>query len=149
MNQQQAEEDHDRRLIALMERCTRENIKLNPDKLQFKLREVKFMGNIITPTGIKADPGKVTAIIQMPFIGMVNYLSPFCEHLSSTIKLLRNLTQNGVPFNWSQAQEDAFNKAKDLIAKAPTLAYYDLHKPVVIQADEQPTRPWRSITTTR
>ena len=144
-NQQQAEEDHDRRLIALMERCNHKNIKLNPDKLQFKLKEVKFMGNIITSAGIKADPGKIAAITQMPtprnkaailrFIGMVNYLSPFCEHLSSIIKPLRNLTQNGVQFNWSETQENAFKNAKEVIAKAPTLAYYDLHKPVVIQAD--------------
>ena len=63
-NQQQAEEDHDRHLIALMERCIRENIKLNPDKLQFKMKEVKFMGHIITSTGITADPEKLTAITQ-------------------------------------------------------------------------------------
>ncbi|CAB4002182.1 Hypothetical predicted protein [Paramuricea clavata] len=141
----QAEKDHDRRLIALMERCIQQNIKLNAGKLQFKLKEVKFMGNIITSEGMKADPGKVSGIIQMPtprnkaavlrFIGMVNYLSPFCEHLSATIQPLRNLTQNGVPFNWSQAQDDAFTKAKELISKSPTLAYYNLSKPVVIQAD--------------
>ena len=87
------------------------------------------MGNIITSTGIKADEGKIAAITQMStprnkaavlrFIGMVNYLSPFCEHLSSIIKPLRNLTKNSVPFNWSQAQENAFNKAKEAIVKAP------------------------------
>ena len=37
------EKDHDRRLIALMERCIQQNIKLNAGKLQFKLKEVKFM----------------------------------------------------------------------------------------------------------
>ncbi len=94
---------------------------------------------------MKPDPGKVSGIIQMPtprnnaavlrFIGMVNYLSPFCEHPSATIQPLWNLTQNGVPFNWSQAQDDAFTKAKELISKSPTLAYYNLSKPVVIQAD--------------
>ena len=45
-NQQLAEEDHNQRLVALMERCNHKNIKLNPDKFQFKLTEVKFMGNI-------------------------------------------------------------------------------------------------------
>ena len=42
----QAQKDHDRRLIALMERCIQQNIKLNAVKLQFKLKEVKFMENI-------------------------------------------------------------------------------------------------------
>ena len=50
----QAEKDHDRRLIALMERCIQQNIKLNAGKLQFKLKEVKFMGNINTSSHLKA-----------------------------------------------------------------------------------------------
>ena len=44
--------DHDQRLVALMERCASKNIKLNAEKFKFKLREVKFMGNIITDNGM-------------------------------------------------------------------------------------------------
>ena len=47
----EAERDHDRRFIALMERCHHKNIKLNPQKLQFMLKEVKFMGTILTDQG--------------------------------------------------------------------------------------------------
>ena len=141
----EAERDHDRRFIALMERCHQRNIKLNAQKLQFKLKEVKFMGTIITDQGMKPDPDKAAAITQMPapqnkpallrFIGMVNYLSPFCANLSSEIQPQRMLTQEAVPFIWSKAQEQAFNKAKQLIASAPVLAYYNLNKPVVLQTD--------------
>lgn len=80
-------------------------IKLNPDKLQFKLREIKFMGNIITDAGIRPDPDKVKAITELEvppnksallrFIGMANYLSPYCSNLSSTIHPLRILTHDG------------------------------------------------------
>ena len=45
------------------------------------------------------------------------------------------LTQAAVPFIWSDAQDQAFNKAKQLIASAPVLAYYDLRKPVILQND--------------
>ena len=141
----EAEKDHDRRLIALMERCHKLNIKLNATKLQFKLKELKFMGTIISDQGMKPDPDKVAAITQMQppenkaallrFIGMVNYLSPFCANLSSVIQPLRMLTQDSVPFIWSKVQDGAFNKAKQLISSAPVLAYYDLDKPVVLQTD--------------
>ena len=94
----EAEKDHDRRFVALMERCLQKNIKLNPTKLQFKLTVVKFMGNIIIANGMKADPDKVTAITAMPtprnkaallrFLGMANYLSPYCSNLSTVIRPL-------------------------------------------------------------
>ena len=66
------------------------------------------MGTIISDQGMKPDPDKVADITQIPspenkpallrFIGMVNYLSPFCENLSSVIQPLRMLTQEALPF---------------------------------------------------
>ena len=66
---------------------------------------------------------------------MANCLSPFSENLSTVIQPLRVLNQETVPFLWSEAQDRAFNKAKKLISSAPVLAYYDLHKPVILQTD--------------
>ena len=128
-----AEKDHDRRFVALMECCLQKNIKLNPTKLQFKLTEVKFMGNIITANGITAVPDKVTAITTIPtlrnkaallrFLGMANYLSPYCSNLSTVIRPLTGLTQKDIPFSWPEVQEWAFNNAQQLIATAPILQY--------------------------
>ena len=94
----ESERDHDRHFIALMERCVLRNIKLNLEKLRIKCKEIKFVGHIITDQGIKPDPEKVSAIKQMAvpenktallrFIGMINYLSPFCPNLSATIQPL-------------------------------------------------------------
>ena len=141
----EAEKDHDRRFVALMGSCLQKNIKLNPTKLQFKLTEVKFMGNIITANGMKADPDKVTAITAMPtprnkaallrFLGIANYLSPYCSNLSTVIRPLTALTQKDLSFYWTEIQERAFNDGKQLIAAAPILQYYDLGKPVVLQVD--------------
>ena len=103
------------------------------------------MGTIIADQGMKPEPDKVAAIRQMPapqnkptllrLVGMVNYLSPFLANLSSEIQPLRMLTQEDVHFIWSKVQEQAFNKAKQLIASAPVLAYYNLNKPEVLQTD--------------
>ena len=91
-----AKVSHDRRVVALMERCMTKDIRLNPDKFKFGLRELKFMGNIITDKGMRPDPDKVAAITGMPnptdkagllrFIGMATYLSQFGENLSSTLQ---------------------------------------------------------------
>jgi len=39
----EAEKNHDQRFTAFMDRCCEKTIKLNPDELQFKLKEIKFM----------------------------------------------------------------------------------------------------------
>jgi transposase InsO family protein len=140
-----AEADHDANFLALMDRCKEKNIKLNPGKLQFKLKQVKFMGEIITDKGIQPDPEKVRAIIDMPrpvnkagllrFLGMLNYQSPYCPNLSSVLKPLRLLTREDTKFLWSPTQEDAFQRSKQLIAHAATMRYYDMNKPVVLQVD--------------
>jgi hypothetical protein len=136
---------HDRKLISLMERAKQKDVRFNPTKLKFKQKEVRFVGQIITSNGIKADPEKVTAILNMEtpndrqsplrFIGMVNYLSPYCPNLSNTIKPLTELTRNNMAFIWSNIQQTAFDKAKILIATAPTLQYFNTEKPVVLQVD--------------
>jgi len=118
-----------------MERCSIKNIKLNQSKLQFKLKQVKFMGNIITDQGMQADPDKIAEIsaIAPPrskagvqrFVVMANYLSPYCPNLSTIIRPLTQLTKSDTPFMWAQAQDDAFNKARHLIPTAPVLQYYN------------------------
>ena len=59
--------------------------KFNTAKLQYKVREVKCMGNIVSGSGRKPDVEKVRAITQLSspqgkeelqrFLGMVNYFS--------------------------------------------------------------------------
>ena len=103
------------------------------------------MGHIISNNGMKPDPDKIDAITRMPtpknkgdllrIIGMLNYLSPFCQNLSSVIEPLRALTKDGVEFQWSELQNAAFHKVKKLISSSPTLMYNDLQKPVVLQVD--------------
>ena len=66
---------------------------------------------------------------------MANYLLPYCSNLSTVIRPLTALTQKDLPFSWTEIQERAFNDAKQLIATAPILQYYDLGKPVVLQVD--------------
>ena len=68
-------------------------------------------------------------------IGLMNYLSPFCQNLSSLIQPLRALTKDGVEFIWSKLQDDSFQQAKNLVSSTLILMYYDLQKPVVLQVD--------------
>ena len=90
--------DHDSNLDGFMCRCQLKGIKLNAEKLEYKCKEVPFHGHLLTTEGLKPDPEKVRAIVEMPRPkdrddilrpnGMVNYLSRFLPHLSDVMKPL-------------------------------------------------------------
>lgn len=54
--QEEAEANHDLHLVAFMERVQRCSLKLNPNKIKFRLRCITFMGHRITEDGTLPDP---------------------------------------------------------------------------------------------
>ena len=62
--------DHDHKLLVLLERCRQRHgqrhIKLNKDKMKFKLPQLSYVGHVISSEGLKPDPAKVEAIQIMP-----------------------------------------------------------------------------------
>ena len=62
----EALKDHDFSIKALPERCVPRNIKLNEEKLKFKVPELKYVGHVISEEGFKPDPKKDEAVIRMP-----------------------------------------------------------------------------------
>ena len=91
----------DERLQAVLKRLTESNIPLNLDKCEFIKSEVKVLGNIVRAIGVSPDPEKIEAIVNLPapknireirsFLGMVNQLLKFTEHLADKAKPLRDL----------------------------------------------------------
>ena len=63
---QEATADHDKVLVKFLERCKEQGVKLNTDKLNLRPKEVPFIGHVATDQGLRVDPAKVRAIIEMP-----------------------------------------------------------------------------------
>eukprot|EP00112_Aurelia_sp_Birch-Aquarium-sp1_P004533 Seg1514.5 transcript_id=Seg1514.5/GoldUCD/mRNA.D3Y31 product="putative protein K02A2.6" pseudo=true protein_id=Seg1514.5/GoldUCD/D3Y31 len=61
----EAMKNHDESMIALLKRCQEHHIKLNAGKFRFKCDEFPFIGHLLTPDGVKADPAKIKAILEM------------------------------------------------------------------------------------
>jgi hypothetical protein len=139
------QEDHDKRLKALLDRCRERALKLNEKKSQKAVREVKYIGHILSADGVKPNPAKITAIdnLQPPtdkrgfrrIIGMVNYLMKFVPSLSEHLECLHKLTEKSTEFVWTEKEDQCFNKIKQLISSTTVLRYYDVNKPVLISVD--------------
>ena len=147
--EEEAIADHDVKFRALMERCKERNLKLNKDKLSLKMKEVKFIGHLITSKGLKPDPEKVRAILDMPkptnvsgvrrILGFVTYLSKFSPKLSDICEPLLKLTLKDSKFCWLDNHDNALDEIKRLVTAKPVLQYYDPKLQLVLQSDASET----------
>ena len=136
--------EHDQRLKAVLRRLKDTNDTLNPDKCIVNAQSVKFLGQIAGSDGIKPDPEKIEAIIDMPdptnihevrsFLGMVNQFSKFTTNLAQLTKPLRDLIIKNTAWTWGPAQEQAFHQTKISVTTAPVLTLYDPNKETKIAA---------------
>ena len=58
--------DHDKNLLALLERCRECGIRLNKEKFKLRRKSIEFMGHRLTEHGLEADSNKISAIDKMP-----------------------------------------------------------------------------------
>ena len=96
------------------------------------------------------------------FLGMVNQLSMFSDHLTDKTKSTSQTRQRASPkgnqWTWRNAQQRAFKQIKVDLARAPALALYDPNKETKVAADAssyrlegvvlqlQPDKSWRPIS---
>ena len=58
------QEDHDTRLRVVLETLRKEQLYAKLSKCKFWLREVSFLGHIISEEGIRVDSKKIEVIIE-------------------------------------------------------------------------------------
>nr|XP_022295054.1 uncharacterized protein K02A2.6-like [Crassostrea virginica] len=114
--------EHDSRVQQMLQRCREMNFKLNKSKVEYRVPEVKYVGHLITNNGIKVDPEKVRAIVEMPspidvsgvkrVLGLVQYVAKFIPNLSDVTAPLRVLTQEDVAWHWDTPQQESFDRLK-------------------------------------
>ena len=140
-----SDEEHDSRVRKFLQRCLDASIRLNKSKCKIGVREIPFMGHLITDEGLKLDPAKVEAVTHMQpptdkqgverLRGMVNYLARYVPRLAEIIQPINMLTHNDVVWEWTHVQDEAFRNLKARLTEAPVLAYFDGIKPLAIHCD--------------
>ena len=120
-------------------------LRLKPSKCQLAATQVEYLGHIVSAKGIAADPKKIEAVQQYPvpenlkklrsFLGLASYYRRFIPNFSAVGRPLHALTKKNSPFEWTEACQASFGKLKELMTKAPLLAYADFTKPFLLETD--------------
>ena len=126
---------HGRALENLLQRFQECGLTFNPNKCKFRLPQIEFFGFLFSKDGIKPSPGKVEPLKQIDppkdvsevrsLLGMAQYSARLIPNFAEMTAPLRKLTHQGVKWNWSGAEQTAFEKLKDTLSSDTVLGYYD------------------------
>nr|GEV70307.1 hypothetical protein [Tanacetum cinerariifolium] len=117
-----------------LDKLQRVNVKIDPSKCTFGMKEGNFLGYVITTEGIKADPEKVKVILRGPTpkgldeirslsLQLTN-ISRFIPKMAELMLPIRNVQKNldtAETSGWKIEATEAFQKIKRRLAKLPTL----------------------------
>ena len=129
----------------VLDTARRNNLKLNKDKCLLGVNQLVFLGDLLTNDGVKPDPKKVSAIVNMPapedktgvhrFLGMLNYVGKWIPELSQRSEPLRNLMKKDVHFEWNHEHQRCFNDLKSCFTTEPVLAFFKPGLPLKLSCD--------------
>ena len=120
-------------------------MNLNPAKCALFKSKVKYLGHIVSAEGVGTDPEKIEAVNHWPvprnsqelrsFLGLCTYYRRFVANFSSIAKELYKLTEKNAPFDWSEANQQAFEQLKTALSLTPVLSYPIPGKDFVLDTD--------------
>ncbi|WVZ88900.1 hypothetical protein U9M48_035367 [Paspalum notatum var. saurae] len=109
------------------------------------IKEVKFLGHVISNGGIAVDQTKVSEVQNWKisgdvkdirsFLGLAGYYRRFIEGFSKIAKPMTALLEKNIKFQWTSACQKAFEELKKMLTTAPVLTFLDMHNPFSVYCD--------------
>jgi len=82
-------EEHDELVKEVLRRLEENDLFVKPEKYKWKVREVEFLGVVISPKGVEMQKKKVKGVLNWPaprnvkevqkFLGLANYYRRFIK----------------------------------------------------------------------
>ena len=125
-------EEHEEHLQAVFQRLSEHGIIINPDKCEFCVPQLNFLGHKITGQGIQPLEDKVSVIRDFPqptsqskvreFLGLVNFYHKFFPKCAVILHPLNDLLSSTKTktqeLQWNTNATKAFQTIKDTLADA-------------------------------
>jgi hypothetical protein len=139
------EEEHEEHLRLVLQKLREHQLYAKFSKCNFLLKEVSFLGHIITDGGIVVDPSKVQDVLNWnppknvpgirSFLGLAGYYRRFIEGFLKIVKPLTSLLEKGKEFKWDNKCQACFEELKKKLTTAPVLIMLDIHKGFNVYCD--------------
>ncbi|KAA3460485.1 DNA/RNA polymerases superfamily protein [Gossypium australe] len=143
------EEEHDKHLRLVLQILREKQLYAKFSKCEFWLREVTFLGHVVSAEGIRVDPRKIEAVLDWKpprsvaeirsFLGLAGYYRRFVEGFSLIAAPMTKLLRKEVPFVWTEKQQESFDKLKKILTEAPVLIQPEAGKEYTVYCDASHT----------
>ncbi|KAK3246618.1 hypothetical protein CYMTET_43851 [Cymbomonas tetramitiformis] len=144
-------EAHVEHLRLLLAACRDNEIYLKKSKLKLCKRACRFLGHVLDRDGCRPQQDKVASVRDWPdlesvthvrqFLGMCGFYRRYIQSFAHMAHPLTRLTKSGVEWTWGDTEKQAFQRLKEALISAPTLALPDQKaaaegsKPFCVQTD--------------
>ena len=127
----QSEEEHEDHLSIVLQLLRDHQLYAKFSKCEFWLTEVRFLGHVVSASGVSMDPKKVEAVMiwERPksvfeirsFLGLAGYYKRFIEDFSRLEAPVTRLARKEVKFEWNELCQKAFQTLRRRLTSAPIL----------------------------
>ncbi len=138
-------DDHLDKLHQVLQRLEDVGFRANIRKCFFARDSLEYLGYTVTREGIKTQPKKIEAILNIAppttrkqlrrFLGMVNYYRDMWQRRSHILTPLTQYASDKIKFKWTPEMQAAFDEIKCVIARETMLAFPDFSKEFHIYTD--------------
>jgi hypothetical protein len=113
-----SEEEHEEHLHLVLQKLREHRLYANLSKYEFWMKQVAFLGHVISKWGISVDPSKVLDVLTwnapksvgdiQSFLGLAGYYRRFIEGFLKISKPMTEFLKKDMKFEWTSACEASF-----------------------------------------
>jgi hypothetical protein len=143
-----SEEELAENLRKVLERLSKHNISVSPEKCSFGLEEIEFVGHTLDKDGLHFTRAKLDKVLQIPlpvtskqlksFLGVTIFFSDHIQGYTDMAKPLHNMIHNydaRKKLKWTPELEQVFYTVRDAVNNCPKIYFVDTVHPVYVATD--------------
>ena len=124
-------QEHEQHMRIVLDTLRENRLYAKLSKCDFWLKEVSFLGHIVSAEGIRVDPTMIEAVVNWKpprnitevrsFLGLVGYYRRFVRGFSVIASPLTKLLKKGIKFEWADKCQNSFEQLKGMLVETPVL----------------------------
>ena len=138
-------EQHHQDVRTVLQPLRDEGLSINVEKCEFDVKVTRYLGHILSTSGIRPDPRKVQGLLDWAvpkttkevhqFHGLGSYYRGYVEGFARIAKPLTEMRKKDAMFVWSPACQEAFDGLRSTLTNAVMRHHFDPSLPTMISTD--------------